>query len=160
MKILNQNKQSGQEEPPVNKNTDRKTNNSSSSSSSHNSNNHNHHSSRRSATVVANNKLDGEGGEGGGGGGKTVGVELARVSLEYSASSEPSAHKIFSPRVSFGRKPTGPDATCRRQFNLQIKNSSFVSRQHFVMELVRINNNNPLYLLKVKSFDFKFICLI
>lgn len=91
------------------------------------------HHSENNTKKTTNKRLDED---------KLERVELASVRVEYTPSSgeegaeEPIIHKIYSPKVSFGRKPTGIDSTCPFQFNLQVKNSTFVSRQHFVMELV------------------------
>lgn len=67
------------------------------------------------------------------------GLELARARVEYPGQPD-STHKFYSTRISVGRKPSSPtpnkNRPIRQSSNLQIRNSTFVSREHFVVELV------------------------
>lgn len=66
-------------------------------------------------------------------------LELARARVEYPGQPD-STHKFYSTRISVGRKPSSPtpnkNRPIRQSSNLQIRNSTFVSREHFVIELV------------------------
>lgn len=84
-------------------------------------------------------------------------VEMARVSVEYTANAATTPttpYKFYRTRIGFGRKQSAADTTASltaaaaaKQDNVQIKNSTFVSRHHFVMQLV-------IFLFKDIFFDF------
>lgn len=80
-------------------------------------------------------------------------VELARARVEYPGQPD-STHKFYSTRISVGRKPSSPTPNKsrpihRQSSNLQIRNSTFVSREHFVIELV------GFYSISILKYIFK-----